>query len=223
MTFGLIAVNDSSYVQIDSEKPRLCRVYSGSYSAPSSYTATVVFPAPITTQEPPCIFIRPSTTSSTELYRRLLINGAPGNWTGFSVESSNVTFHPSGLWFAAVFAVVSGSGFGLRIFDAGAALAYDSGAPPVIVTKVSANWTYAGSTTLTLGNAYYWRTPAAAAEGEYLMINPFSRALQAPGSTASTCGIRISYGQGYTEIYALNLNVWTNIGHIPAVFARLAY
>lgn len=223
MGFGLVARNDAQYVQIDAEAPRLCRVYSGDYAAVGSYVATVTFPAPITTAEPPCIFIRPSTTSSTELYRRLMISGSPGNWTGFSIESSNVTYRPAGKWFAAVFAVLSSTGFGLRVFDAAAQLVYDSGSAPVIVTKVSASWAYAGSKPLTMGSAFYWRTPAAADEGEYLMMNPFSRVLQAPAAVASTCGIRIAYGEGYTEIYALNSNVWTNLGHLPAVFARLSY
>ena len=221
MSWGFRSINDASYVQIDSDSPRLCHLYSGNYGG-SNYTVNINFPAPVKTAEPPCIFIRPSTTSATELYRRLIINGSAGNWTGFTVESSNVTYQPTGKWFVAVFASLGKSDFGMRLFDSAGAIIYDTGAPPVIVTKVSTAWAYAGSIQMTLGRASYWRTPMWAEEDEYIMINPFSRPIfQAGGASGGTCGLRINYSGGYTEIYSVSNNPWTNIGYIPAVFARL--
>lgn len=220
MTWGFRAQNESSYVQIDSEKPRLCCLYSGSYGG-SNYRVTITFPAPIRTPEPPCIFIRPTTTSATELYRRLMINGGPGNWTGFTVESSNVTYQPSGKWFVAVFASLGKSAFGMRLFDGAGAIIYDTGAPAVLVTNVATSWAYAGQVQMTMGNAYYWRAPVFAAEDEYIMINPFSRPLFTADALGGTCGLRINYQAGFTEIYSISQDAWTNIGYVPAVFARL--
>ncbi|MNZ69727.1 hypothetical protein D3C78_880370 [compost metagenome] len=224
MTFGFYAKNDDSFVQIDSEKPRLCMVHKGNYAAPSGFVASVVFPAPITTQEPPCIFIRPSTTSATELYRYLNISGSPGNWTGFSIEAANVTYSPSGKWFAAVFASPGNSQFGLRLFDGGTNLVYDSGAPAVIFTKASNSWVYVGQVHLEIANAYYYRTPVAASltEDEYLMLNPFSRSMPAHAVRASSCGIRMQYSGGYLEMYLVNVAAWTDIGRVAAVFAKLS-
>ena len=221
MSFGFKSINDDLYVQIDSEYPRLACIYSGDYAAVGSYVVTVTFPRPVTTLEPPCIFIRPTTTSSRELYRDLIVNGSVGNWTGFTIRSSNVTFRPSGKWFAAVFGVTSSADFGLRLFDENSKPVFDSNSPAIIVTKVSPYWTYAGIVSLEVSNAYYWRTPVSAEEGEYIMINPFSRPLPSPTTVGSTCGLRVGYNGAPTEIYALNLNVWTDIGYIPAVLARL--
>ncbi len=151
-----------------------------------------------------------------------MINGSTRNWTGFTVESSNVTYQPTGKWFVAVFASLGKSDYGMRLFDDAGNLIYDTGAPPIIVTKVSTNWTYVGMVALTLGNASYWRTPASAFEDEYIMINPFSRPIfQAGGSFGGSCGLRINYGGNFTEIYSISDNAWINIGYKPAIFARL--
>lgn len=50
MSYGLTVRNNDNYLQIDSEKPRLCAVHNGTYQATSESTARVVFPKPITTQ-----------------------------------------------------------------------------------------------------------------------------------------------------------------------------
>lgn len=57
MTYGFQSINDSSFVQIDAEAPRLCVLTRGSYSGVSN--ASGVFARAVTSQDPPIVFIRP--------------------------------------------------------------------------------------------------------------------------------------------------------------------
>lgn len=75
MAYGMQFTNNNDTVVLDSEFSRLVVIHKGDYSGP------INFPTPITTQEPPLVFIRPSS-SFTLSYAR--INGSAGNWTGFS-------------------------------------------------------------------------------------------------------------------------------------------
>lgn len=222
-SYGFLAINDAGYVQIDADKPRLSVLSSGTYQG-TSMTVTVSFPSPITTQEPPCVFIRPSTSIGTELYYAMSILGNPGGWTGFSISTRNVAYLPSGKWFAAAFAPTASATYGLRIWDGGAACVYDSGAAPAVVTNVVQSWAYVGAVSGTLAGHYYWRASYSVAEDEYVMINPFTLpALSATSPAASPTAISLNYAQQYAEIYQQGPGgtVFTNKGNVPAVFARL--
>lgn len=224
MSFGLSVRNDSSYIQIDSETPRLCALYSGSYAASGSSNVTVNFPAPITTSEPPCIFIRNSPSQPDVLYMGMYVLGSAGNWTGFRIEAANVTWRPAGKWFVAVFASMSSASWGLRMWDANGAVIYDSGATPVIFTKASNSWSYQGQVTLTLGRAYYYRSGliGGIASDEYFMINPFSRKQLTPQHEVSnTAGVRFNYAENRLQMYVLGTSAWTSMGSPGSVFARL--
>lgn len=222
-SYGFLAVNDDGYVQIDAEKPRLSVLSSGTYQG-TTMTVTVSFPQPITTQEPPCVFIRPSTATGTELYYAMSILGSAGNWTGFRISTRNVGYLPSGKWFAAAFAPTASATYGLRIWDGAAARVYDSGAAPAVVTNVVQSWAYVGAVGGTLAGHYYWRAAYAVDEDEYVMINPFTLpALSATSPSASPTAISLNYAQNYAEIYQQGPGgtVFTNKGNVPAVFARL--
>lgn len=222
-SYGFMAINDSGYVQIDAETPRLSMLSSGTYQG-TSMTVTVSFPMAITTTEPPCVFIRPSTSSSTELYYDMLILGSAGNWTGFRISTRNVSYLPSGKWFAAVFAPTAAATYGLRLWAGDAKRVYDSGAAPVVVTNVVQTWTYIGMVSGTLAGNYYWRAPYDVAEDEYVMINPFTLpALSSTSPLAAPTSISINYAQNYVEIYQQGPggSVFLDKGNVPAVFARL--
>ena len=224
MSFGLYVRNDDDYVQIDSDNPRLCALYSGTYSATSSSTVVVSFPAPIRTTEPPCIFIRNSPSQPDILYREMTITGSPGNWTGFRLESGTVTWRPTGKWFAAVFASRSAASWGLRMWDEAGVIIYDSGSTPIIFTKATNSWSYQGMVQLALGNAYYYLCAAvgALASDEYFMINPFSRGLMAPNQILTNwCGARFNYSINRLQIYSVGTTGWSDLGQPGAVFARL--
>lgn len=222
-SYGFLAINDEGYVQIDTETPRLSVLSSGTYQG-ASLTVTVNFPQPITTDEPPCVFIRPSTTSSTELYGSMEILGSAGNWTGFRIRTQNVKYLPSGKWFAAVFAPTPSATYGMRLFDGNSKVVYDSGAAPAIVTNVVQNWSYAGVAGGTLANHYYWRSAHSIAEDEYVMINPFTLpAMSNTSPLASPTAISLNYTQNYAEMYQQGPagTIFTDKGNVPAVFARL--
>lgn len=225
MTYGLMVKNDSSYIQIDSDSPRLCAVYSGAY-LPSGRFSYVTFPAPITTQEPPCIFIRNSPAYPEHLYDSMTINGGAGYWTGFTLRTNNINWTPTGKWFAAVFAAKATEDYGMRIWDAGGALVYDSGTVPVIFTRSSNYWTYQGTITdSTQGTGGAWANQAGGGpllSDEYFMINPFSRGVMVSHINAASSGVRFNWSGNYVQLYAFSaISRWTNPGNPGVVFARL--
>ena len=224
MSYGLSIKNDLSYVQIDSESPRLCAVYSGTYAA-SSYIVYVTFPSPITTQEPPCIFIRNSPARQGELYTDMTISGSPGAWSGFRITSLNINDRPTGKWFAAVFAARADAQYGLRMWDGSNNVIYDSGTVPVIFTRANHNWAYAGMVVINpTAQGYYWKNSSVSPmlEDEYFMINPFSRGILISHTNWMPCGVRFNYSENCLQMYGVSaLSPWINIGQYGAVFARL--
>lgn len=228
MSYGLRVINDSSYLQIDSDLPRLCAIHKGTYNSGGDYIAYVTFPSPITTVEPPCIFLRNSESRPNDIYHALRITGSANNWTGFSVEAANVTHRPIGKWFAAVFSSVANSSYGLRLWGSDGSIVYDTGAVPVIVTKANNFWTYAGSITLpTIGSSYYFQNNMVApiASDEYFMMNPFSRGVLKPQDLGNwhKAGVRYDYSTSRLQMYIVDTGVgpWTDQGDMAAVFARL--
>ena len=226
MSYGLRVVNDNSYVQIDSDTPRLCSLYNGTYSA-GSRIAIVSFPAAITTPEPPCIFIRNSPTAPNDVYTQTILTGTLGNWTGFQIWANNIYSRPNGKWFAAVFATKANGNYGMRIWGANGQLVFDSGATPVTVTRASNSWSYVSyGAQGPIGTATFYKCNIANGpllEDEYFMINPFSRTMLAPNNiTSMDAGIRWMYGSNQLSLYAIGSRAnWLDIGSPGAVFARL--
>ena len=226
MSYGLRVVNSNSYVQIDSDTPRLCSLYNGTYSA-DSRVAIVTFPAAITTPEPPCIFIRNSPTAPNDVYTQTILTGTSGNWTGFQIWANNIYSRPNGKWFAAVFATKANGNYGMRIWGANGQLVFDSGATPVTVTRASNSWSYVSyGAQGPIGTATFYKCNIANGpllEDEYFMINPFSRTMLAPNNiTSMDAGIRWVYGSNQLSLYAIGSRAnWLDIGSPGAVFARL--
>lgn len=225
MTFGLSVANDGDYIQIDSNHPRLCAIYSGAYQATSSSSVSVSFPSAITTAEPPCVFIQNSPSRPNELYTSLTINGVPGSWTGFSITSLSIYFRPAGKWFAAVFASISKADYGLRMWDENGVVIFDSGAAPVIFTRANNSWSYQGKVNLNeIANAHYWANASVEPikTDEYFMINPFSRGILQSHINWMTSAVRFNHPEGRLQIFGVgSISPWVNIGAPGAVFARL--
>lgn len=226
MSYGLSVVNDSQYIQIDSETPRLCCLYNGAYSA-GSRVAIVNFPAPITTPEPPCIFIRNSPSAPDDIYTKFVLLGSSGNWTGFQIWANNINSRPTGKWFAAVFATIAQDRYGMRFWGADGKIVYDSGATPVTVTRCTNSWSYGGyGQQGVIGVATWWNCNLDASpllEDEYFMINSFSRPMLQPNNRISATGsIRWVYASNQLQVYAVaNQSNWIDMGSPGAVFARL--
>lgn len=226
MSYGLTVINDNSYLQIDSDTPRLCALQRGNYSAGSN-TAVVTFSPAITTQEPPCIFLRNDPSRNDELYDKLLITGSAGNWTGFQVRANNINWRPTGKWFAAVFASVANSGYGMRLWGTSGQIVYDSGATPIVVTKSNSDWTYTGSVNFpNVGTSFSFvnNLVAPLASDEYFLMNPFSRGTVNTNGTYHWRGVRFNYSTQRLEMYivaAAQNPPQTNQGQPAALYARL--
>ena len=227
MSYGLSVVNDSNYIQIDSDTPRLCAIYNGTYLAVGSNVATVTFPSPITTSEPPCIFLRNDPSTNDVLYDQLYITGGPNNWTGFNVRGNNVTWRPAGKWFVAVFSSKAKSDYGLRLFGADGSVIYDSGAAPVVVTKANSTWKYEGVVQFqSIGAGFFYSNQLVAplATDEYFLMNPYSRGTVNNYGAYHWRGVRYNYDTQRLEMYIiafLQNPPQIDQGQPAALYARL--
>ncbi|MBC3948364.1 hypothetical protein [Pseudomonas folii] len=219
MSYGVICINESSYVQIDSEMPRLCVLTKGTYSGTTDATGT--FARPVTSIDPPIVFIRPSQGGQIQIPISVWFNGGPGNWTGFTMKASNIYSTLSGEYFVAAWASMGTSAYGMRIWGPDGALVYDSGAPAVVVTFAAGNWNYVGSEQLTLGRRYIWSISKALGVGEYISINSFAMHCHAPSNAGGGCGIGVDYANSRIMLYSLGSTAWTDQGHRPFLCAKL--
>lgn len=218
MTYGFQSINDSSMVQIDSEAPRLCLLTTGTYSG--SGTASGVFSRPITSQDPPMVFIRPDQTAQIQVPISIWFSGAPGSWTGFNMKASNVYGVLSGLYFVAAWASMGTSQYGMRLWDTSATLVYDSGAPAVVVTYASGSWTYLGSEQVSNAQRYKWGINKVLGVGEYVSLNPFTMNCHNSGSGGG-CALGVDYAAGRIMMYSVAFTAWTDQGHRPFLCAKL--
>ncbi|MGO4797776.1 hypothetical protein ACEN2T_00645 [Pseudomonas sp. W22_MBD1_FP4] len=188
-TYGLLfTAGDDNRVVIDSEFFRMSTVYKGRYAPNESdgYSSSTMFPAPITTQEQPLVFIRPDSANGVIGMSNLEIYGSPGNWTGFRVRRyDRYTIQPSGRWFVANFVAQPTAIYGGRIWNAEKALIYDSGSPAALFVRSSNSWTYTGAGQTGQGlSVTYFSAPFNMQEDEYFLINNFIMAAVA-GSSGS--------------------------------------
>lgn len=218
MSYGFQSINDSSYVQIDSEAPRLCVLTRGTYSGVN--TANATFARPVTSVDPPLVFVRPDA-GAIQVPLSVWFTGGPGNWTGFSIKASNVQNTMSGVYFVAAWASMGTAAYGMRIWDGNGGLVYDSGAPAVIVTFAAGDWAYAGFEDLAIGRRWIWSIGRLLGPGEYISINPFS--MYHHNQTAGgQCSIGVDYANSRILMYSVATTAWTaNPGHRPFLCARL--
>lgn len=219
MTFGVQFVNTGNVVTLDSEFARLSILANGRY-APNSDSGkgtTVTFPAVITTQEPPLIFIRPDASgiAGMALFRPI---GGAGAWTGFyfygqPAINAGATAAPNGEYFAAAFASSPAAAFGARIWDGSGNLIFDSGTPAALFTRAYQTWTYV--TSVQDGQGYYWNyyklfdgLPAA---GEFILLNNFGMPLVSGGTIGRQLGL-------YWDFTSNTLRATTNALNNPYNF-----
>jgi hypothetical protein len=111
MDYGFRSRNGLNFFQIDSVNRVLGVAASGSYvigKPPGAQltitSATITYPAPITTPDPPMVFLNPNNQG---MYHTLMNIGSPGNWTGFSFQLQLMSpFNSSdcsGKWLVATF------------------------------------------------------------------------------------------------------------------------
>jgi len=218
MNYGFQSINDNSFVQIDSEAPRLCVLTKGTYSG--NGTASGAFARAVTSQDPPMVFIRPNQTGSIQVPISVWFTGGPGNWTGFSMAASVVDGTLSGSYFVAAWASMGTAAYGMRLWGPDGALVYDSGAPAVVVTFAAGNWTYLGMEQLGVSRRYIWGIGKSLGPGEYVSLNPFTMNCQSAGSGGG-CALGVDYAGGRILMYSLAFTAWTDQGHRPFLCAKL--
>jgi hypothetical protein len=223
MSYGLSFVNNNDVVVLDSEFARLVVVSSGTYwpNAEHGLGSIVAFPHVITTQEPPLIFARPDTSPGIAAIASVIIGGSPGAWTGFSLRTRSVHFlRPSGRWFAAVFQPTATAPYGLRLWDGGARLLFDSGTPCAVFSRAFANWQYVKSENLAIGYSNFYTVPFDFPENEYLMINNFSMNMVAgnnPGRMLSSL-----WDFNSRQLWAVTTSTSNPTAfYLPALFGKL--
>ncbi|MDH0749538.1 hypothetical protein N5D61_24745 [Pseudomonas sp. GD03842] len=223
MSFGLQFINTSNVVTLDSEFARLSVLCSGRYlpNSESGVASITSFPFTITSQEPPLVFVRPDTVNAQAGLGLCKIYGQPGAWTGFYVRTvGNGYAPPNGSWFAAAFMAKPTASFGLRLWDGGSNLIFDSGTPAAVFTRAYQNWSYVGSDSLAANIRNFYSVPFSSAPNEYMLINNFSMNMVSgnqPGRQLWTI-----WDFPNSILYAMTVATSNpNAFYLPALFAKM--
>lgn len=207
MSYGLTFVNSSDVVTLDSEFSRLVVLHSGNYSGSAS------FPQPITTQEPPLVFIRPNASTTLQY---ATIYGGPGYWTGFGFVGGG-----SGRYFAAAFESKELAEFGMRLWGSAGKILFDSGTPCAQFTRTITSWSYIGS--VPWGGQGLRRANFTAYSpldsGDYMMIN--NVAMDVNGADTRFSKLYCDWGYGNNRIVPFIVGPSSSTSFwIPIVFAK---
>ncbi|MDH0745721.1 hypothetical protein N5D61_05125 [Pseudomonas sp. GD03842] len=226
MSFGLQFINNSDSVVLDSEFARMCVIAAGSLNnnGSSDRNSTNMFGRTITTQEPPLIFVKPSNPNNgwAVSLSTFMPVGSPGAWTGFQIVSTYVQsaiFAP-GEWFACQFGSVPAAQYGLRIWDGGSNLLFDSASPAANFTRSAQNWAFVKiESTDTTALRRYYSTPFNFASGEFQMVNQFGMTLVSNDNIGRS--ISCWWDWPTNTLWAVTMGFSNPIDfQIPALFAK---
>ncbi|WLH16523.1 hypothetical protein [Pseudomonas simiae] len=208
MSHGLTFNNNSDVVTLDSEFARLVVIHKGIYGPGGGD-----FPSVITSQEPPLIFVRPSTGG----FQWVSLKGSPGNWTGFINGASG----GSGSFFVAAYESAPTAKYGLRLWDGDAKQLFDNGTPCAQFTDVVAGWAYGGASNPSVGrwiSTFYAAVPLNT--GNYMLINNI--AMNIPGgSTFSLLSCFWDYANNRVVAQLQNIGDFNGSSFfLPLMFAK---
>lgn len=200
---GLSVVNDYSSLIISSEYKVMVFSERGTFKITSQYTnaegsGTVNFVKPITTQEPPQVFVRFVSGVHNDLGIYTGLRGGPGNWTGFVVVSAvrgNPYLQDYTLEYVSCMYSnrKSTSSYGLEIYDYQGNPIYTSSDKVVKFSKFSKNWT------VTTGNQVdYYDSGLTIESDDFISISAIDRGVswftghsQYAGITLLSNGVRM--------------------------------
>ena len=225
MSYGLQFTNNSGTVIVDSEFARLMVIASGRFAPTeeSGMGSTTYFARPVTSQEPPLVFVRPDTVSGIAGLCRMRLIGSAGNWTGFYVRAYNVnTAQPNGRYFVAAFAAQAVALYGMRLWDDGGNLLFDSGTPNASFTRCFQGWAYV-KYELTGQGLYrnYYTVPFDFPQNEYMLINNFGMKMTSGGTMSRELYCLWDFAQN--TLYAITVAGNNPFAFfLPAVFAKQA-
>lgn len=149
--YGLSVNNDYGSTVISSDYKIMVFSERGTFNITSRFSdaegnGSVTFNKPITTQEPPQVFVRFVSGVHTDLSLYTGLYGGPGNWTGFIVVSaaqggSNLQNYNLEYVSCMYSNLRSKSGYGLELFDYQGNPIYSSSDNVVRFSKFSRSWT----------------------------------------------------------------------------------
>lgn len=225
MTFGLSFTNTQDTVILDSEFARLCVISSGRYAPTqeSGLGSVTTFVRPVTSQEPPLVFIRPDTVGAVASATQMYLIGGAGNWTGFYVRAfGTITAQPNGRYFVAAFAAQPVATYGMRLWDGSSKLLFDSGTSSALFTRSFINWTYVKTTQSETGSyRNYYTVSFNFPENEYLMINSFGMKLLSNDNVGRTISTWWDFPAATLWAITESFNNPFDF-HLPAIFAKLS-
>jgi hypothetical protein len=215
MSYGLAFTNNDSTVILDSEFARLVIVQQGTWSGTGAGVG-VAFTVPVTTAEPPLVFVRPAQ-SNVFCFCKIL--GTPGNWTGFSFVgiTGQAT---SGSWFSGVFKSQPLEDYGLRLWDAASTLLFDSGTPVAQFTRILSSWQYLGSVPTSQGvSMLSWTAPSPLNTGDFMLLNNIAMDMAGITSRQGNMYAYWEYNNNRLVIKAVGVDLPIAF-YMPVVFAK---
>ena len=187
-----MAIGDNGKTLIDSEYPVLMVAASGRYtagqiSAGNYAVPTVTFASPITSVEPPLIFLNPDNAG---VYQFLSLRGSPGNWTGFILDPRGNPYsgsNVSGRYMVGVFYNPTASGgWGMKLFDAAGTPLYHTESNIIHLTRLPTNtgW-YPGGAGYYSAGAYFtgYRLAWTGNSEDYFLATSLIGGLQDSGAS----------------------------------------
>ena len=225
MTYGVTFTNNTGVVTLDSEFSRLMVITSGRFgpTEEGGLGSTTYFSRPITSQEPPLVFVRPDTVSGVAGLCLMRLIGSAGNWTGFYVRAYNVnTAQPNGRYFVAAFAAQEVAQYGMRLWDGSGKLLFDSGTPSANFTRAFQNWNYVTYDLDTQGlTRIYYSVPFDFPQNEFMLLNTFGM----PMTSGSGIPRQLYCWWDFpnSKLYAITVAASNPFAFfLPAVFAKQA-
>jgi hypothetical protein len=224
MTWGFEFINNDDVVIVDSEYGRLSRLSEGRFvpNQESGLGSITSFERPITTQEPPLVFVKPDNVGLVSGLCRALIIGSAGNWTGFYVRANDVkSAQPRGSYFAAAFQSRAVAQWGARLFDQNENVIYDTGTPSAVFTRALQGWTYVTFDRDAQGlPRMYFSVPFNFNSQEYMLLNNFG--MDVAGNSLRPSSIYCWWDFPGNRLWAITIGASpANTLYVPALFAKM--
>jgi hypothetical protein len=225
MGYGVQFTNNSNVVTLDSEFARLMVISSGRFSPTEEggLGSTTYFARPVTSQEPPLVFVRPDTVNSIAGLCQMRLIGSAGNWTGFYVRAYSVnTAQPNGRYFVAAFAAQEVAQYGMRLWDGTGKLLFDSGTPNASFTRAFQNWNYVTYDLDAQGlTRIYYSVPFDFPQNEFMLLNTFGMSMTS--GSAIPRNLYCWWDFPNSKLYAITVAASNPFAFfLPAVFAKQA-
>ncbi|PMY37301.1 hypothetical protein C1Y35_19635 [Pseudomonas sp. GW456-L14] len=224
MSYGMQFMNNGDVVTLDSEFARLMVISTGRYAPTEEggLGSTTTFARPVTSQEPPLVFIRPDTVNGVAGLCRMRLTGSAGNWTGFYVRAYSAdTAQPNGRYFVAAFGAQPVAQYGARLWDGTGKLLFDSGTSAATFTRAFQNWSYVKDDKDPQGlTRIYYTVPFNFPQNEFLLLNNFGMNMTA--GSAIPRNLYCWWDFPNNTLYAITIASANPIAFfLPAVFAKM--